>query len=291
MTHPLLERFDDWLSAERGASPHTRRAYRHTLQRLVDELGEGVDLDSLCAEALRHVLRRIETGRAPATRSRHRAALRTFFAWRAREIGRADGSPAHGLRGPRSGRPLPRVPSEPAAEAACESAVSPRDRALVELLYGSGLRVSEAAALDWADLDLSEGTVEVRRGKGGKARRVPLPGEALRALRRLREGAADGPVFRNRRGGRLSDRSMRRIVRRQGLQAGVGGLHPHALRHACATHLLDRGADLRSIQEILGHRNLSTTQRYTHVSRAGLREVHRRAHPHGGGSGDDDPVG
>lgn len=284
-----IRAFDDHLRAEQGASEHTRRAYRHTLTRLAELLveradGDEVDLDRVRPASLRTFLVRVGKGRKPATLARHVAAIRAFYAWRLREGAlEEDVSPAAGLRAPRVGRSLPHVPSEVAVAEVVETEAVVRDTALVELLYGTGLRVSEAAALDWSDLELDQGVVHVREGKGGKPRQGVLGPPAVAALRRLHDPGARGPVFRNARGGRLSTRSMRRIVRAMGLKAGQGGLHPHALRHAFATHLLDHGADLRGIQELLGHASLSTTQKYTHVSTAALRELHRTAHPHGSG--------
>lgn len=280
MTHAaLLGAFEDHLRAERGGSEHTRRAYLGTLRRFAEHLDE-VPLDARTALHCRSFLLAVGRGRKPATVSRHVAALRTFYAWRLRE-GAVEVSPAQGLRGPKVGRSLPHVPSEVALSEVLEGPTSVRDRALLELLYGGGLRVSEASAMDWADLDLDGSSARIRSGKGGRARQVVLGPPAVRALRMLRDVGVDGAVFRNARGGRLSTRSMRRIVRKAGLMVGEGGLHPHALRHAFATHLLDHGADLRGIQELLGHASLSTTQRYTHVSTAALRDVHRKAHPHG----------
>lgn len=287
----LLAAFDTWLRVEQGCSAHTRRAYGHTLTRLGEHLGD-VALDQARTVQLRTFLLGVSQGRKPATVGRHVAALRTFYRWRLRE-GAIEVSPAEGLRAPKVGRTLPRVPGQAATHEVLHTLAEARDLALVEVLYGAGLRVGEAEALDWGDLDLEQGVVHVRQGKGGKPRQVPLGPPGCAALRRLRDAGSEGPVFRNTRGGRLSSRSMRRIVRKLGLQAGAGGLHPHALRHAFATHLLDNGADLRAIQEMLGHRSLSTTQKYTHVSTAALRDVHRRAHPHGqaDGGGDESDAG
>jgi len=284
----LLQAFQSFLLAEKGASEHTRRAYLHTLRRLAayldDRYGEQACLDRAGALDLRSFLVRVGQGLKPATVSRHVAALRTFYRWRLRE-GAVEASPAERLRGPRVGRSLPHVPSQVAVTEVLDVQAHPRDRALVEVLYGAGLRVSEASALDWEDVDWARGLLQVRRGKGSKARQAVLGPPGMQALRSVHDAGASGAVFRNRDGNRLSPRSMRRIIRSLGLQAGQGGLHPHALRHAFATHLLDEGADLRGIQELLGHASLSTTQRYTHVSTAALREVHRKAHPHGGGGG------
>jgi integrase/recombinase XerC len=159
-----------------------------------------------------------------------------------------------------------------------------RDLALVEILYGSGLRAGEAVGLDWRDVALAQGQVHVRAGKGGKDRIVPLTSAARAALRALgavsrRASGGASPVFVGSRGTRLAVRSVGRIVARAMRDAGVAEVNPHALRHSCATHLLDDGADLRSIQELLGHASLSTTQRYTHVSLKQLRQAYQRFHP------------
>ena len=169
----------------------------------------------------------------------------------------------------------------------------PRDQAILEVLYGAGLRVSELCALDMADLALGEATIRVRHGKGQRERRVPIGPPGVQALDAwlLERGGEPGPVFLNARGARLTDRSVRRIVQREGSRSGWPGAYPHALRHAFATHLLDGGADLRSIQELLGHRSLSTTQRYTQVSVNALLETHRRAHPHGASQDDEGDSG
>jgi integrase/recombinase XerC len=288
MPAAILERYAAHLGSERALSEHTRRAYLHTLERLHDEvIARGRTIETARAIDLRGFLVRAGEGVSAATVARHIAALRSFYRWCLRE-GEVSASPAEGLRTPRVGRHLPRVPSESACAEILDQPAPLRDLALAELLYGAGLRVSEAAALRWPDLDLAQGVVHVRRGKGGKPRQVPLTPPAVELLGRLGEGRLDGPVFVNKRGGPLSDRSMRRVVRQLGLKSGVGHVHPHAFRHAFATHLLDNGADLRAVQELLGHRSLSTTQRYTHVSVRSLREAHRRAHPHGRDPGDDD---
>lgn len=283
----LLDRFLQYLDAERGASAHTRRAYEGTLDGLViyaDERGRSVR--DLARPDLRGFLFRVARGKAPATAARHRSAIKAFYRW-LRRTGRIDADPAHDLGAPRPGRQLPRTLTQEQAHEVMEGAVdgaSARDAAIVELLYGTGLRVGEAAALELADVDLRSGLVRVRRGKGGKERRVPIGGAAVAAVRAwldVRPSVAHDVLFTNQRGGPLTARSLRRVVAARGLDAGVGGLHPHALRHSYATHMLDQGADLRGIQELLGHRSLSTTQRYTHVSMDRLLDVHRSAHPHG----------
>jgi integrase/recombinase XerC len=253
------------------------------LQTFLDEDATG------WADASRTQLRKFlfhaGRGRSSSTMARHVAAIRTFYRWLLRE-GHTESSPAELLQSPKVGQRLPRVATvQEAEDLFVEPPASPlqlRDRALLEVLYGAGLRVGEAEALDRDEVDLVAGVVRVRKGKGKKERRVPLGPPAIAAVREWIEASPDGgpPLFLNARGGRLTARSMRRIVRKAGLKAGVAGLHPHALRHSFATHLLDAGADLRGIQELLGHASLSTTQRYTRVSMESLIATYQRAHPH-----------
>jgi integrase/recombinase XerC len=227
-----------------------------------------------------------------ATIGRKLAALRSFFGHLVRS-GALAADPSAGLPAPRAPRRLPRpLPVDDCrqlAESGAQTA-SPRDLALVEVLYGAGLRVAELCGLDLADVDLSRGELRVL-GKGRRERVVPLPGAARDALRRyLEEERTEAqrrePLFvaRRRRAGepprRLDPRDARRILLRRARAVGLPGrVHPHRLRHSYATHLLDMGADLREIQELLGHRSLSTTQRYTAVSAERLLDAYDRAHP------------
>jgi integrase/recombinase XerC len=274
--------FDAFLRVERGASDHTRRAYTRTIERLAAHL--DCPLRSATKRDLRGFLFAVGRGRKKATVARHIAALRTYYRWLERR-GVVDASPAESLRPPAVGRGLPRVASVQELDGllAGEATGSARDLALLEVLYGAGLRVGELEMLDVADVDLEAQVLRVRHGKGGKERRVPMgqpATDAVAAWLDIRKPVGDA-LFQNRRGGRLTSRSIRRIVKAAGRRHDVAGLHPHALRHSYATHLLDAGADLRAIQELLGHASLSTTQRYTHVSIERLMEAHRRAHPHG----------
>jgi integrase/recombinase XerC len=277
--------FAIYLRVERRASPHTLRAYEAELERLRAFLGDP-DWSNVTVDHLRRFLAERADGVGRRSLGRTVATLRSFFAWLRRE-GRSDRDPASRLSTPRFPRVLPRYLSESAAarlfddSSALPDERAARDRALLEVLYGSGLRASEAVALDWRDIALAERLAHVRRGKGGKDRYVPLSRPASAALARLRTiaGAPGGPVFRNPRGTRLTSRSVARVLQRALARAGLSDINPHALRHSCATHLLDDGADLRSIQELLGHASLATTQRYTHVSLKQLRAAHRRFHP------------
>jgi site-specific recombinase XerD len=307
-------RFLDYLRAVEGASPRTLEAYRRDLRALETCLGdEGtVDWIRVDRDDLRRFLgeqRRLE--RAPSTIARRLSAIRAFFRFLVREGWRED-NPASALKSARQKRRLPRTPGEELVTRildACdlESEEGRRDRAILELLYGGGLRLSELVGLRLGDLDWPAGTLRVL-GKGGRERVVPFAGEAPRALRACLEdrlsadtiehlvagslpaGAAVLPVFTGRQGRPVSPRGVQRIVARATREGGGGRLSPHDLRHAFATHLLDRGADLRGVQELLGHASLSTTQIYTQVSVARLRESFDEAHPraHEGSGGESD---
>jgi len=280
----LRARFLRSLEVERGLSVHTRRAYRRTLERLAGHLeGRQVGYCEATRRDLRGFLFAVGRGRSGSTVARHVAALRTFYRW-LEVTGSVTHSVAEALQPPRAGQRLPHVVSESRAQSLLEGApLEVQVRALLEVLYGAGLRVGEVSALDVADVDRSEGVVAVRKGKGGKERRVPLGQAAVDAVEAwlAERGESPGPLFVNARGGRMSPRSIRRRVDKAGQLAGIRGLHPHALRHSFATHLLGRGADLRGIQELLGHASLGTTQRYTHVSVQALMATYERAHPHG----------
>jgi site-specific recombinase XerD len=291
--HDALRRWLDSLRAERGASAHTLRAYGRELGALEDHLSRQ-DVDLLAAELAdlrRFIAPEPGTPRpAPATLARRIAALRSFYSWCVeRELLAV--SPAARLRPPRVPRRAPRFLDVDEAARVVEQPsqsgrLGLRNRALLELLYGAGLRVAEAVALDRDDLDLERRVVRVRAGKGDRDRVVPFGPPCARALEAWLSERRTGPepqaVFLNNRGGRLSVRSAWRIARDAGAINGIADVHPHALRHSCATHLLGAGADLRAIQEQLGHATLSTTQKYTHVDAAHLLRVYRSAHPRAG---------
>jgi site-specific recombinase XerD len=294
----LIARFLQTLRAERGASPHTLRAYGADLQRLADALdAQGIGLTDATPALLRaHLARVAADAPAAASMARRLSALRAFYAWTVQEE-LCTASPAQRLRRPRVPAKVPRFVSPEQAQAVVEAPAQTgwfqvRNRALLEVLYGAGLRVAEVCALDRRDV--VDGLVDVRRGKGKRHRRVPLGDPAQDALDEWLEirGDAGDALFLSKSGRRLGQRSVHRIVRAAGLRNDVHGLHPHALRHSCATHMLEGGADLRAIQEQLGHQSLASTQRYAHVSVQRLLEIHRAAHPHGrtedDGSGGDD---
>jgi integrase/recombinase XerD len=284
-----VEAFLLLLAARR--SPRTVDAYRRDL-RLLAEFRDGPPGSATTAELERWVAQMRSDGLAPTTVARRAAAVRSFFRHQTL-VGRRGDNPAGELGLPRRPKHLPRTLSPAETERLIEAAngVSPRtlrDRALVELLYGAGLRVSEAVGLTRSAVDLDGRIVRVI-GKGDKERIVPLGRPAAEAVRRYlalgrphldRRHRPD--LFLNARGGVLTRAGAFLILRRLAEKAGLepGRVHPHLLRHSFATHLLEGGADLRSVQEMLGHADLSTTERYTHVSDRRRRETYFQAHPH-----------
>ena len=282
-----LADYADYLRTERHASPHTIRAYLSDLRQF---LGVAGPLATVRADAIRHWLRTLDGVADRSSIARKLAAVRGLFRF-LRETRRATSDPTLGVSTPKTRRKLPvhltlddvdRLLAIPRAD----HVLGLRDRAFLELLYSSGLRVSELVGLDWGHLDAEAGCARVL-GKGRKERVVPVGRPALRALARYREAASaaglpadGGAIFRNARGGRLTARSVARLMERYVLASGTTAkATPHALRHTFATHLLGAGADLRAIQELLGHASLSTTQRYTHVDLRRLMEAYDRAHP------------
>jgi integrase/recombinase XerC len=288
-----LERFLGELTAQRRASPHTVAAYRRDVGRVLDlaaGAGRPVAPAAWSRELLERALRELyRTGHSAASAARAIAAWRSFSRFCVRR-GVLASDPARLLPFPRLPRRLPRTLPALDLSAALdrlsgEDAAARRDRALLEIAYSSGLRLSELVGLNRGDVDLRAGLLRVR-GKGRRERVVPAGETALTAVRRYLaaggrgEGRPDEPVFVNPRGRRLSGRTVQNVVRRRLADVAGGlGVTPHALRHSFASHLLDRGADLRAIQELLGHRSLASTQVYTHVTRARLRKAYEQAHP------------
>ncbi len=287
MNDPLAA-FLQYQAVERGASPHTLRSYRADLQQFRRFLAAGKvsQIAQVDARLLRRYLASLyEAGLSRSSIARKLSAIRSWLGYLSRRGGLAK-NPAREIGTPRVPRRLAsflpvdetrdlleRPSSTPGAR--------PRDQAILELLYATGARVAELCALNLGDLERSRGTVRVR-GKGAKERVIPVGDAALTAIDvylRTR-GDADGPLFLNRRGGRLTVRSVHRIVKARSRAAGLTRrVTPHTLRHTFATHMLDAGADLRLIQDLLGHSRLSTTQRYTHVSADHLMKVYDAAHP------------
>ncbi len=293
-----VARFLQFLAVERNASPHTVKSYREDLAALTEYLsqthgGRPPAPGEITVSDLRgYVAALHESGYAKASIARHLATLRSFFRFGQRE-GWTKTNTAKPLRNPRQGRSLPHFLS---AEDLGRLFDAPppdgpmglRDRAILETTYSAGLRVSEVVGLDDGDLDFDAGLLRVR-GKGRRERLAPVGSYATAALRRwLRirqlhprvKAGPTAPVFVNRFGRRLTTRSVARMLEKYLKVSGLDRrTSPHSLRHSFATHLLDRGADIRSVQELLGHKSLVTTQIYTHVSTTALKDAYRRAHP------------
>ncbi|MEO7113301.1 MAG: tyrosine recombinase XerC [Polyangiaceae bacterium] len=291
-----LTSFTRHLEVEKRASPNTVAAYRGDLLGLAafaEEKGIS-DVAAIDVYFLRGWLATLARTVAPSSTARKIAAARAWMKWLFRQKILLR-NPAAEIASPKVRRPLPTFLSVDAAKEVVETPdlttpAGKRDRAMLELLYGSGLRVSELAALSFGEVDLDTATARVR-GKGNKERLVPLGGKCVDAIRSYltdrsalshpKTRALDAcALFVSSRGARIGVRAIQELVHCYGsLGAGRADLHPHALRHTCATHLLDGGADLRAIQELLGHSSLSTTQRYTHVSTEHLLKVYDAAHP------------
>lgn len=297
-----IRAFVTFLDVEQGASRETIRAYRSDLRQFVSFVAtqrpasasplRPEDVDPL---VIRGYLAWLDHKREKkSSLARKLAALRSLYRFLARE-GRAGLNPAEDVRTPKQPQYLPRVLTKDDAEVLMESPegdgpLPSRDRAILETLYSTGARVSELVGMNLEDVNLADGLVRIR-GKGRKERIVPIGAVAVEAIReyqhRLSPAAQDRrspgetvtPVFRNSRGGRLTARSVERIVGKYSARLATGRVNPHALRHSFATHLLDEGADLRAIQEMLGHASLGTTQKYTHLATDHLMAVYDRAHP------------
>ncbi len=292
----LLDDFARHLRSERGRSEHTVRAYLGDVAAFLDHAGGATDLSEVTLADLRGWLgTQAHQGAARASVARRSAAIRTFFRWAAR-TGRVPADPSLRLAAPKRAQSLPPVLAQRDVTALLDLAavasddddpVHLRDRAVLELLYATGIRVGELAAVDVDDVDLGTNLVRVL-GKGAKERTVPFGVPARRALvdwmergrpRLVRDGSGSA-LFLGRRGGRLDPRQVRSLV--HAMMAHVPDapdIGPHGLRHSAATHLLEGGADVRMVQELLGHASLSTTQLYTHVSIDRLKRSFAQAHP------------
>ena len=295
----LLTSYLRHLRSQRNMAEHTVRAYRTDLLNLFTHLGRlGIDsLDKVDLRALRSWLAKQHTiGHARTTLQRRAAAARVFFAW-AHETGQVTTDPAANLRSPKTTRVLPPTLDRATAAQMLDEAIASaretggpaaaRDVAILEVLYSTGIRVSELCGLDLNDLDRERRVIRVF-GKGSKERTVPLGAPALRAVdawlakarSQLMTDQSGWAVFIGDRGKRIDPRVVRRIVHRSlRMTEGAPDLGPHGLRHAMATHLLEGGADLRSVQEMLGHASLAMTQIYTHVTNERLRSAFEQAHP------------
>jgi integrase/recombinase XerC len=289
-----IKKFLDSLRGERHASAHTLRAYGNELKRFAEYLGPEARWKDVDHITIRGFLSHLhECGLSKVSVARGLAALRSMYKWLARE-GVVQQNPAKLVATPRLPKKLPRVPTMEEINGLLnsempESAAFPeRDRAIFELLYGCGLRNSELVGTELDDIEEANGVILVR-GKGKKQRYVPLEGaaaEALKAYRQARQqllnatGKNTRRLFINRRGGPLTTRSVGRTVKQIAVARGLPpDVHPHTLRHAFGTHMLTEGADLRAIQELLGHERLSTTQKYTQLSITHVMDVYDRTHP------------
>ena len=276
------------LQLERNASPHTLAAYQRDLQALQQWAGQQDinDVLLLQAEDLRaFVAAGHRAGLSAKSLQRRLSACRSFYAWHLRH-GRIAASPVAGIRAPKAQRKLPQVLDADEAvqlvELPTNAPLGLRDRALLELFYSSGLRLSEVCALRWRDLDTATALVQVQ-GKGRRERLVPVGSHALNALAQWRAdsgGADEAPIFPGRNGGPISQRAIqlriKQLAQRQGLFKHV---HPHMLRHSFASHILESSGDLRGVQELLGHADIATTQIYTHLDFQHLAKVYDAAHP------------
>lgn len=291
----LVDRFLDAIWMERGLSPNTLGAYRADLMTLWRGLSENnVSIEEAeKADLLEFIARRVESGAKPRSTARQLSSFRRFFRYIMRE-GLRDNDPTADIAMPRIGRSLPKTLTEEEVDALLrapntDESLGHRDRAMLELLYATGLRVTELINIKQSQVNFNQGVLRIV-GKGDSERLIPLGEEAQRWLRDF----IDGPrmeillerqteyLFPTRRGGRMTRQAFWHIIKRYAKKAGIGKqLSPHSLRHAFATHLLNRGADLRVVQLLLGHSDLSTTQIYTHVARERLKEIHREHHPRG----------
>jgi integrase/recombinase XerD len=292
---PYVERFLDSLWAERGLSDNSLKSYRHDLERLAGQLHQrGKDLGSAAREDLLDVLaNEVRQGKSPRSVSRYLSAYRQFYGWLLRE-GIITEDPVALIESPKTGRGLPKALSEEQVEALLgapdtSTALGLRDKAMLELMYATGLRVSELVGLELGNLNLNQGVVRVI-GKGSKERLVPIGEAAHESLDAylagsrpgLLKGAQCDSVFVTSRKSGMTRQAFWYMVRRHAASCGITHkLSPHVLRHSFATHLLNHGADLRVVQLLLGHADLSTTQIYTHIAREGLKRMHETHHPRG----------
>lgn len=291
----LLDLFFNYLTVEKGLSPNTLAAYSGDLRELREYL-EGRGLSQWAEVSREHLIGYLEfLGETLSARSKARrlAALRSFFRYLEAQ-GKIGKNPSARLRFPKFGVSLPRLISSSEVEALLDQPdtthpLGQRDRAMLELMYATGLRVSELTGLQLHQVHLDAGYILVR-GKADRERLIPMGEWAAEALTAYLEGGRSAllkkghspHVFLNHRGRKLSRQGVWKIIRQYAVQAGIHqNLTPHMLRHSFATHLLENGADLRSLQALLGHVDISTTQIYTHVARARLKEIHQKFHPRG----------
>ena len=292
---PAITRFLDAVWMERGLSPNTLAAYRADLTALSRWLkGRGVEVTRTSRnDLLGFIAYRVETGARPRSTARQLSSFRRFFRWLVRE-GQLAEDPTAQIAMPKIGRSLPKSLTEAEVEALLNAPtvgdpLGHRDRAMLEVLYATGLRVSELVSLKYSQVNMNQGVLRIV-GKGNRERMIPLGEEAVRWLSEFLAGARGeilldrqtDYLFPTRRGDRMTRQAFWHIIKRYAARSGVAReLSPHTLRHAFATHLLNHGADLRVVQMLLGHSDLSTTQIYTHVARERMKELHAAHHPRG----------
>lgn len=289
----LIQSFIDYLDVERGLAENTLESYSRDLRHYSDFLArddcsiERASQDTIAA----YLVSLKKDGRAASTIARRLAALKAFYQYLVRES-RIERDPTENLESPKQRKRLPKVLTVDEVERLLSqpdgrTPAGLRDRAMLELLYATGIRVSELVALNVPDINLDAGFVRCR-GKGSKERVVPVGSVAVRALKnyleqgwpRLSRDPSEGALFVNQHGRRLTRQGFWKILKKYARMAGITKeITPHTLRHSFATHLLENGADLRAVQEMLGHADISTTQIYTHVTKHRLRDVYARAHP------------
>ena len=282
-----IDNFLRYLDLQKGASAHTLRAYKKDLEEFSEFVNKGPEEIEMI-DVRGFVARQIKNGLSKTTAGRKLAAIRSFLKYLHRE-GYIKSNPAKLVSTPKAPKLLPKFLSVDETFSLIEQPrgigfMRARDRAILELLYSSGLRVSEIAGLTMEDINTREGLVKVK-GKGKKERIVPVGSKAVDAIKsylveKMLLKRRNKAVFLNRRGEKLSDRGIRRIVVKYARQTGISGnIGPHTIRHTFASHLLQSGADLRVIQELLGHASLSTTQKYTHLDITHLMDIYDKAHP------------
>lgn len=292
---PVIERFLDGLWAERGLSDNSLQSYRHDLLNLQHGLAaRGKPLTQATREDILAVLAaEMRLGKSPRSLSRYLSAYRQFFRWLVRE-GKIDSDPVALIESPKTGRGLPKALTEEQIESLLAApdtgtTLGLRDKAMLELMYATGLRVSELVGLELPNINLNQGIVRVI-GKGRKERLVPIGDEAYESLKTylsdgrplLLKGVQTDAIFVTTRKAGMTRQAFWYMVRRYASLCGISRkLSPHMLRHSFATHLLNHGADLRVVQLLLGHSDLSTTQIYTHIAREGLKRMHEAHHPRG----------
>jgi len=292
---PVIDRFLDNLWAERGLSDNSLQSYRHDLVNLQSRLAvRGKPVAEATREDLLAILAaEMRSGKSPRSLSRYLSAYRQFYRWLLRE-GKIASDPVALIESPKTGRGLPKALTEAQVEALLKApdtatVLGLRDRAMLELMYATGLRVSELVNLELSNINLNQGVVRVI-GKGNKERRVPIGDEAHGCLKNylasgrpeLLQGRQTDSVFVTNRKAGMTRQAFWYMVGRYAVQCGISRkLSPHMLRHSFATHLLNHGADLRVVQLLLGHSDLSTTQIYTHIAREGLKRMHETHHPRG----------